>query len=123
MWEVNFFKAMKKSKHSINTGVIIKNLMKELNLSNSEIQTAIGRKGSAMFKYYRNESIQTDILIDLCYAMKYNIFQVVANQLPEEFRNINVETQKSAQEQRITELEEENKILKAQLDIIMKLKG
>ncbi|MEM0543192.1 hypothetical protein WFZ85_11245 [Flavobacterium sp. j3] len=114
---------MKKSKHSINTGVIIKNLMKELNLSNSEIQTAIGRKGSAMFKYYRNESIQTDILIDLCYAMKYNIFQVVANQLPEEFRNINVETQKSAQEQRITELEEENKILKAQLDIIMKLKG
>jgi cell shape-determining protein MreC len=55
--------------------------------------------------------------------MKYNIFQVVANQLPEEFKNINVETQKIAQEQRITELEEENKILKAQLDIIMKLKG
>lgn len=114
---------MKKSSHTINTGIIIKNLMKELNLSNSAIQTAIGRKGSAMYKYYRNASIQTDILIDLCYAMNYNIFQVVANQLPTEFRNVNKETQKSAQEQRIAELEEENKILKAQLDIVMKLKG
>ncbi len=114
---------MKKSKNSINTGIIIKDLIKELKLSNPEIQAAIGRKGNAMFKYFRNSSIQTDILIDLSYAMNFNIFQIIANQLPAEMRKVSHDNQKTEEQQRIAVLEEEIKILKAQLDIVMKLKG
>ncbi|WP_293891040.1 hypothetical protein [Flavobacterium sp.] len=118
---------MIKSKHNINTGKLIEQLLSQLKFTNSEIENAIGRPGSSMYKYIRNESIQTGILIDLCYAMKYNIFQDIANDLPSEFSKTDRDAQeklafKTANEKRIANLEEENKIMKIQLDLLMKLK-
>lgn len=119
---------MKKSAHNINTGKIIEKLMYQFNFSNMQMERAIGRPGSSMYKYIRNSSIQTGILIDLCYAMKYNIFHDIANELPVEFAKIDKTIEEKAAlkkdyEARIAQLEEENKILKAQLDIVMKFKG
>lgn len=119
---------MIKSTNNIDTGKIIERLMYQFKFSNLEIERAIGRPGSSMYKYIRNSSIQTGILIDLCYAMKYNIFQEIANELPSEFAKIDKEAEeklatKMNYEKRIADLEEENKILKVQLDIVMKLKG
>lgn len=119
---------MIKSKNNINTGKIIERLMYQFKFSNLQIERAMGRPGSSMYKYIRNPSIQTGILIDLCYAMKYNIFQEIANELPTEFAKIDKEAEeklatKMNYEKRIADLEEENKILKAQLDIVMKCKG
>ncbi|MBC7494454.1 MAG: hypothetical protein H7221_05545 [Flavobacterium sp.] len=119
---------MKKSDHNINTGEIIEKLTCKLKLSNAALERAIGRPGSSLYKFIRSSSIQTSILIDLCYAMKYNIFQEIANELPSEFAKTDRDTaaklaEKQDYETRIANLEEENKILKAQLDIVMKLKG
>lgn len=119
---------MIKSKNNINTGKIIERLMYQFKFSNLQIERAMGRPGSSMYKYIKNSSIQTGILIDLCYALKYNIFQEIANELPTEFAKIDKEAEeklatKMNYEKRIADLEEENKILKAQLDIVMKFKG
>ncbi len=119
---------MKKSDHNINTGEIIEKLTWKLKLNNSELERAIGRPGSSLYKFIRSSSIQTSILIDLCYAMKYNIFQEIANMLPSDFAKTDIDAaskqaEKQAYENRIANLEEENKILKAQLEIVMKLKG
>lgn len=119
---------MKKSTHNINTGKIIEKLMYQFKFSNLEMERAMGRPGSSMYKYIRNSSIQTGILIDLCYAMKYNIFHDIANELPAEFAKIDTTVEEKAAlkkdyEERIAQLEDENKILKAQLDIVMRLKG
>jgi hypothetical protein len=119
---------MKKSDHNINTGEIIENLTYKLKMSNVNIERAIGRSGSAMNRFIRKPSIQTSILIDMCYAMKYNIFQEIANALPSDFAKTDNNAaaklaEKQDYENRIGHLEEENKILKAQLEIVMKLKG
>ena len=119
---------MIKSTHNIDTGKLIERLMYQFKFSNLQIERAMGRPGSSMYKYIKNSSIQTGILIDLCYAMKYNIFQEIANALPPEFAKIDKEAEeklaaKMNYEKRIADLEEENKILKVQLDIVMKLKG
>lgn len=102
-------------------------MLSQLKFTNAEIEKAIGRPGSSMYKYIRNTSIQTGILIDLCYAMRYNMFQEIANQLPSEFVKTDKEAHekldfKTANEKRIADLEEENKIMKIQLDLFMKLK-
>jgi rRNA maturation protein Rpf1 len=119
---------MIKSTHNIDTGKIIERLIYQFKFSNLQLERAIGRPGSSIYKYIRNSSIQTGILIDLCYAMKYNIFQEIANELPPEFVKVDKTADetlalKTDYEQRIADLKEENKILKAQLDIVMKLKG
>ena len=119
---------MKKSDYNINTGEIIEKLTWKLNMSNLEVERAIGRSGSSVHKFIRSSSIQTAILIDICYAMKYNIFQEIANELPSHFAKTDKDAdaklaEKQDYESRIANLEEANKILKAQLDIVMKLKG
>ena len=119
---------MKKSKNNIDTGKLIERVALQQKLTNVEIEKAIDRQPTSMYKYIRNSSIQTGILIDLCYAMKYNFFQEIANKLPDEFTKTdkNAEeklAQKTAYENRIAALEEENKILKVQFDLLMKIKG
>ncbi len=118
---------MKKSKNNIDTGKLIERVALQQKLTNVEIEKAIDRQPTSMYKYIRNSSIQTGILIDLCYAMKYNFFQEIANQLPNEFTKTDKDAdeklaQKTALENRIAELEEENKILKVQVDLLMKIK-
>ena len=119
---------MIKSKNNINTGELIEQLLSRLKFTNAEIEKAIGRPGSSMYKYIRNTSIQTGILIDLCYALKYNIFQEIANKLPSEFLKTDKDAGeklvfKTENEKRIADLEEENKIMKVQLDLLMKLRS
>jgi hypothetical protein len=118
---------MIKSKNNIDTGKLIERVQLQQNRTYREIEKAINRPPTSMYQYIRNSSIQTGILIDLCYAMKYNFFQEIANQLPNEFTKTDKDAeeklaQKTALENRIAELEEENKILKVQVDLLMKIK-
>lgn len=119
---------MIKSRNNIDTGKLIEKILKELRVTNVDIEKAIGRSGSSMYKYIRNSSIQTGILIDLCYALKYNIFQEIANELPSDFMKTDKEAEqklafRTENDNRIADLEEEIKILKIQLDLLMKLKS
>ena len=76
---------MIKSKNNIDTGKLIERVQLQQNRTYREIEKAINRQPTSMYQYIRNSSIQTGILIDLCYAMKYNFFQEIANKLPNEF--------------------------------------
>ena len=119
---------MKNNKQNLHTGQLIEKLLYRLGYSDAEIEKAIGRPGSSVYKYRKNASIQTSILIDICYAIKHNIFQDIANELPDDFTKTDKYAEekaaaKQAIENRIAELEEENKILKVQVDLLMKIKG
>lgn len=69
----------------------------------------------------RNESIQTGILLDICYALKHNFFKDIANQLPDDFTTTNPTDKSliSEKDQLIAQLQEENKVLKIQNDVLM----
>ncbi|MFN3968016.1 hypothetical protein [Flavobacterium sp.] len=74
------------------------------------------------------QSMQTATLLEVCYALRYNFFQDIANTLPIEFKaNERPNAEKEAQEQEnialIAQLQEENKVLKIQNELLMKMNG
>lgn len=112
---------MKKSKYNIHIGKLLEVYVKKYFVKKKELAHDIDRSTQSITKYLQNDSIQTSILIDICYALEYNFFQDMANNLPREFtktQEINIEEQEMIQQ-----LQEENKVLKIQNELLMKLKG
>lgn len=116
---------MKISANNINTGKILEKKIREKNLSNKTVGEAINRNGLSVFKYLENQSLQTAVLIDFCYALKHNFFCDIADQLPVIFTKNEPKTdQRNAEkDQLIAQLQEEIKVLKIQNELLMKLKG
>lgn len=118
---------MIKSKNNIDTGKMIASFLEKKRIAKSVLGTAINRTGVSVLKYTYNSSIQTGILLDICHALKHNFFQELANQLPGDFtmpEKIDVEKQTFDKNQQalIEQLQEENKVLKIQNDLLMKIK-
>ncbi|WP_445721407.1 hypothetical protein [Flavobacterium sp.] len=116
---------MKKGKNNINTGKILADYIQSYKINKTELGNAINRRGISILNYTRNSSIQTGILIEICYALKHNFFKEIADQLPEDFTIKNKKDKKlvSEKDQIIAQLEEENKVLKIQNDLLMKLRS
>jgi len=112
---------MKKSKHNINTGALLSDFIEKRFVNRTELALKINRTGQSITKYSQNDSIQTDILIEICHALEHNFFQDMANQLPENF-TVNPQWD-SAYRQKLKDLEQENAVLKIQNELLMKLKG
>ena len=115
---------MLKSKNNINTGTLLGDYVNKNKIIKTDLGVAIGRNGLAILQYMRNESIQTGILIDICYALKHNFFKDIANQLPDDFTTTNPTDKSliSEKDQLIAELQEEVKVLKIQNEVLMKKK-
>ena len=118
---------MKKSKHNINTGKLLDDYLRKNRIAKTSLAADINRNKVSVLKYTQNISIQTGILIDICYALKYNFFQEMANLLPKEFDFTPViDKEKVARENDLqallAQLQEENKILKIQNELLMKIK-
>lgn len=115
---------MLKSKYNINTGTLLMTFLQKKRIFKSGLGTAINRNGRSVNEYLKNESIQTGILIEICYALKHNFFRDIANELPEDFTITNPADQSliSEKDQLIVQLQEENKVLKIQNDILMQMK-
>lgn len=118
---------MKKSKYNINTGRMLDNFLRKNNIAKSSLASDINRNKVSVLQYTENVSIQTGILIDICYALKYNFFQDLANALPKEFNHgVVIEPEKATKEQEqqalLAQLQEENKVLKIQNELLMKMK-
>jgi hypothetical protein len=109
------------SVHNIHTGKLLEDYLKKHRITKANLGRAIGRGGISIVGYIMNRSIQTGILLDLCYALKHNFFQDMANMLPNDFTVTN--DLKSGKDKRIAELEEENKVLKIQNEVLMRLRG
>ena len=118
---------MKKSKHNIDTGKLLDDFLRKNRITKTDLAANINRNKVSVLKYTQNVSIQTGILIDICHALKYNFFQDLANALPKDFDSLPVvDNEKAARENNqqilIAHLQEENKILKIQNDLLMKIK-
>ena len=118
---------MNKSKNNIDTGKMIADYLIKNRIAKSDLGTDINRTGVAVLRYTYNSSIQTGILLDICHALKHNFFQELANQLPKDFtvpENIDTEKQSfdKSQQALIEQLNEENKVLKIQNELLMKIK-
>ena len=112
---------MKKSKHNIDTGRLLRDFIEKRFVNRTELGDKIGRTAQSISKYSQNESIQTEILIEICYALQHNFFQDIAHQLPGDF-TVNPQWNNDYS-QRLKDLEQENAVLKIQNELLMKLKG
>ena len=115
---------MLKSKNNINTGALLEAYVSKNKITKTDLGATIGRNGLAILQYMRNESIQTGILLDICYALKHNFFKDIANQLPDDFTTTNPTDKSliSEKDQLIAQLQEENKVLKIQNEVLMLMK-
>jgi hypothetical protein len=109
---------MNVSKNNIDTGKLLDDYIRKNRIVKSTLGQEIHRDGMAIMRFTENKSIQTGILLDLCYALKHNFFQEISNQLPADF-TVSPENE-SPDKQLIAQLQEENKVLKIQVDILMK---
>ena len=95
-------------------------------LTKSELALLINKHRVTVMKYTENESMQTNTLIDISYALKHNFLQDVANGLPIDFTsNKPIDPERAAQEEAqktlIAQLKEENNTLRIQNELLMKL--
>lgn len=112
---------MKKGKNNIDTGKLLNDFFKKNHIIKGDLGKKISRNGQSIINYGKKDSIQTGILIELCYALEHNFLLEMANQLPKHFlpKPIHeVETEKL-----IAEMKEEIKILKVQNELLMKIKA
>jgi len=116
---------MKIGLKNIPTGKIIKDKIKEKQISYSALGEAINRNGLSVMKYTQSKSIQTAVLIEFCYALKHNFFSDLADQIPMEFSKNQPKTDKinAEKDELIAQLQEENKVLKIQNDILLRVRG
>lgn len=112
---------MKKSKNTIDTGELLSDFIEKRFINRTELAGKISRTNQMITKYCQSSSIQTQTLLQLCYALEHNFFQDMAHQLPENF-TVNPQWS-SVHTQRLKDLEQENTVLKIQNDLLMKLKG
>ncbi len=117
---------MKKSKNNINIGRMLTQYMMKNKLTKSELALLINKHRVTVMKYTENESMQTNTLIDISYALKHNFLQDVANGLPIDFTsNKPIDPERAAQEEAqktlIAQLKEENNTLRIQNELLMKL--
>lgn len=114
---------MIKSKNNIDTGKLIEDFITKKRIFKSNLGRDINRNGLSILAYTRNSSIQTGILIDICHALKHNFFRDIADQLPEDFTINKLGSVISEKDQIIAQLQEENKVLLIQNEILLRIKG
>jgi hypothetical protein len=85
----------------------------------------IGRNSLSISNYTKNKSIQTDILLKIAHATKHNFFRDIADQLPPDYTYTKPEdkTLLNEKDQLIAQLQEENKVLKIQNEILLRVIG
>lgn len=116
---------MKRSKNNIDTGKLLRGFVAKKKITNTDLGRDINRNANSIYKYKENISIQTGILIDICHATKHNFFQDIAHMLPEDFTITKPadNTLLTEKDQLIAQLQEENKMLKMENGILLKLRG
>jgi hypothetical protein len=109
----------------IDTGRMILDYLSNNRLSKTEFGNKIGRNGLSILNYTRNRSIQTSILLSITHATKHNFFRDIADQLPNDYTITKPEdkTLINEKDQLIAQLQEENKVLKIQNEILLRVKG
>lgn len=99
-----------------DTGKLLQAYCVRKRICKAALSRVIGRNISSLVKILKNDTIQTEILWDICFALQHNFFSDIADQLPKEFGS-DVVIDDTA-ERRIEELEKEVEILKGKLEVL-----
>ena len=111
----------KKERNTIDVGNLLRNYLKDNLIQGQTLANLIGRTGQTVTLYQKYSDMRTATLENICYALEHNFFQDLANHLPSDFT---VDARLNAgNSQLIAQLQEENKVLRIQNELLMKLKG
>jgi len=105
----------------MDTGKMLLAFLAAKRISKTELGNRIGRSALSVLNYTRNKTVQTGILLKICHATRHNFFQDIANTLPTDYTVS--EDKFSGKDLLIAQLQEENKVLKIQNDVLMKVRG
>ncbi len=102
-------------------GNLLKTYYKTNRINKSGLARAMNRSRATVQDYEERKSLQCNVLWDICVAVEHNFFADLAAQLPQTYTtNVPEDT---TQAQRIAQLEEENKILAGQLELLKGVMG
>lgn len=109
----------------IDTGKMLLDYITAKKLLKIELGKMIGRNGLSVLQYTRRQSMQTQMLLKICHATKHNFFRDIADQLPDDYTITKPvdNSQSIEKDEIIAQLQEENKVLKIQNDVLMKVRG
>lgn len=109
----------------IHTGRMLLDYMAKHRISKTELGKKIDRKGISILNYTRTHSVQISILLAISHAVKHNFFRDIADQLPREYTTAQPEdkTVLNEKDALIAQLQEENKVLSIQNEILLRIKG
>ncbi|HLG36368.1 MAG TPA: helix-turn-helix domain-containing protein [Bacteroidia bacterium] len=94
-------------------GKMLRKLLDEKRLFQSAWSRDQGVNKNTVAKYFKKTTMQVATLFTICQVLKYNFIREIADQLPQEFPP----HAPNPLQQRVTELEEENKMLKREIEI------
>ena len=115
---------MDSSQKNINTGKMLNEYMEKNFITRANLGRKIGRLAISISQYTQRDSIQTNTLLMISHALKHNFFRDIADLLPQTYSRTKPEdlTLLNEKDQQIAQLQEENKVLKIQNDLLMKIK-
>lgn len=114
---------MKKQKKLIlpHIGNMLKQFYAERKVNKAGLARAIVKSKATVQTYGTRDSLPCRVLWDISVAVQHNFFADIAAQLPQTYTtNLPEDT---TQTQRIAQLEEENKILSGQLELLKGVMG
>ena len=112
---------MKTEQKKIDMGELLSFYMESRFVRGEQLANLLGRTGQTISKYRTTSVMRSDMIAEISYALKHNFFQDMANHLPSDF-TVNTALN-SEKQQYITQLEEENKMLKIQNELLIRLNG
>lgn len=98
----------------LHTGKLISECIKNNELKTGFISRLYGVPLSSLHRFCKHHHLLTSSLWKLCHALQYNFFADIAEMLPKTYKK-SVQTPDAL---RIKELEEENKKLKIQIELL-----
>lgn len=110
---------MKTEQKKIDMGELLSFHMESRFIRNEKLANLIGKTGQTITKYRTTEIMRSDMIAEISYALQHNFFQDMANLLPAEF-TVNAELNSNNQRY-VNQLEEENKVLKIQNELLIQL--
>ena len=110
---------MKNEQKKINMGELLNFHMESRFIRSQQLAKLLGKTGQTITAYRTTSVMRSDMIAEISYALKHNFFQDIANLLPVEFT---VNTELNSNNQRyVNQLEEENKVLKIQNELLIQL--
>jgi hypothetical protein len=114
---------MKIGAHNIHTGMMIELVMRQKHMPRVRLAAMIDRIPLSVKQYTKKSSIQTTVLIELCYALQHNFFSDLADKLPAHLTKNQPNADKILAEKDalIAQLQEENKVLKIRNEMLLEI--